>query len=69
MSNATQPQTEVSPELMRQLRWEMNDPDWCEGFKAFDAREHFTMTKGRMWALGWLSCRLVGAKLLSPHIQ
>lgn len=69
MSNTAQSQPEVSPELMLQLRWEMNDPDWIEGFHAFDNREHFTMSKGRSWAMGWLSCRLVGAKLLSPYIQ
>jgi hypothetical protein len=64
-----EPNTEINPELLRQLRFEMTNADWCEGFKAFDAGEHFTMHKGRDWAMGWLSCRLVGAKLLSRYIQ
>ena len=60
---------EISDKLMRQLRMEMTNPQWQEGFLAFDAREPFTMSKGRDWAMGWLSCRLMGAKLGSAFIQ
>lgn len=53
----------VSATLLRQLKIEAECPQWREGFAAFDAREPFTMSHGRDWAMGWLSCRLVGAQV------
>lgn len=60
---------EISDTLLKQLQWEATNPEWLEGFYAFNNREHFTMTKGRDWAMGWLSCRLAGAGVLSPYVQ
>ncbi len=65
----TEKMNDVSPELLRQMRFEASNPDWQEGFTAFAAREPFTMSKGRDWAMGWLSCRLLGAGLASRYVQ
>ena len=54
-----------SDELARQVKLEMQNPEWREGFTAFDARAAFTMRNGRDWAMGWLTCRLLGAQVLT----
>lgn len=58
---------EICSSTIREMRMEMTNPDWCAGFTAFDAREPFCMSKGRDWAMGWLSCRLINAGLANQY--
>ena len=59
----------LSVELMKEIRIEASNPEWCEGFAAFDARVSFTMQHGRKWAMGWLTSRLLSIAPPSRHLH